>query len=121
MTADAFNLGNVSSPTAMADKTAIVDLHDWSSPREITYGAFEAACDAAARGFIRRGLQRGDAVAILSANRAEFLMAYFGAMRAGLIAVPVNDRFSPEVIAHIVADAAIKLIVCDGSTRDRTA
>jgi acyl-CoA synthetase (AMP-forming)/AMP-acid ligase II len=62
---------------------------------------------------LRRGLTRGRAVGILSPNRAEFLIAYLGAMRAGLVAVPVNFRFPADIIAHVVRDADIRLILHD--------
>src|SRR5262249_59224785 len=61
----------------------------------------------------RRDVAGGDRVAILAANRAEYLAAYFGIMRAGLVAVPVNFKFPRETINFIVQDAGAKLIFCD--------
>ena len=65
----------------------------------------------------RTGFARGDRVAILSANRAEYLAAYYGIMRAGLVAVPVNYRFPRETIHFILADCGAKLVFCDGVRR----
>ena len=56
-------------------------------------------------------------MAILAGNRAEFLVAYFGTMRAGLVSVPVNHKFSRETIDFVMRDSGAKLVFCDGERR----
>src|SRR5215216_6718899 len=109
----AVNLGDVFDPHAPSDTIALIDCLDWEHPREYSHVDIDRLARACARGLLRRGLRRGDSVAILSGNRAEFVIAYFGAMRAGLIAVPVNVRFPRETIAFVVDDCAAKLVLCD--------
>jgi acyl-CoA synthetase (AMP-forming)/AMP-acid ligase II len=95
------------------DAGRLIDCADWEQPVSLSYARLDALANACARGLLRRGLGRGRAVAILSANRAEYLVAYLGAMRAGLVAVPVNHRFPRELIAYIAADANLALVLHD--------
>jgi len=99
------------------DAVAVVDCLDWDRPREVTHGEIDRAAKAVARGLVKRGLHRGDAVAIVSANRTEFLVAYFGIMRAGMVAVPVNHKFPRDTIAFVLQDSATKLAFCDRERR----
>jgi acyl-CoA synthetase (AMP-forming)/AMP-acid ligase II len=111
------NLGDLVDRTAPADKIALIDCLDWEHPREYSHGEIDGLARACARGLLRRGLRRGDVIAILAGNRAEYVIAYFGAMRAGLVAVPVNVRFPRETIEFVMRDSAVKLVFCDGARR----
>jgi acyl-CoA synthetase (AMP-forming)/AMP-acid ligase II len=111
------NLGATSSGLPDDGRVVLTDLLDWDRPRLYRRVDVEAAADACARGLLRRGLRRGEAVGILSANRAEFVLAMLGIMRAGLVAVPVNPKLPRETIEYIFADASVRHVFCDGARR----
>ncbi|HYQ21370.1 MAG TPA: AMP-binding protein, partial [Xanthobacteraceae bacterium] len=77
------NLGDLLRRDRDLSKVAIIDLGGETVPREFSYARLDAMANGVARVLIKRGLARSDRVAILSANRAEYLAAYFGIMRAG--------------------------------------
>ena len=110
------NLGDLIPRDRDLDKIAIIDLGG-KLAREVSYGQLDAMANDVARALSARGLARGERVAILSANRAEYLAAYYGIMRAGLVAVPVNFKFPHRTIHFILADAGAKLVFCDAARR----
>jgi len=112
------NLGCPFPPGMAGDKAVLVDLHDEAAPAEWSVAALEAEFDAVARGLLRRGLQQGDRVGILSLNRVAFLATFFGAMRAGLVAVPISFKLPRAALDHVMADAALRLVFHD---RERAA
>src|SRR6266581_8641276 len=99
------NLGDLVRRERDPDKIAIIDLGGEQAPREFSYARIDAMANGVARALMRRGLARGDRIAILSLNRAEYLAAYFGIMRAGLVAVPVNFKLPRDSIRFILRDA----------------
>src|SRR5215208_2616293 len=107
------NLGDLIVRDRDLSKVAIVDLGGEESPREFSYLELDAMANGVARALTNRGLARGDRVAILSANRAEYLAAYYGIMRAGFVAVPVNFKFPRATIHFILRDSGAKLLFCD--------
>ena len=111
------NLGDLIVRDRDMSKVAIIDLGGEEVPCEYTYSELDAMTTGVARGLAKRGLKRGDRVAILSPNRAEYIAAYFAIMRAGFVAVPVNYRFPRKTIHFILADSGAKLVFCDKERR----
>ncbi|MGH8618231.1 MAG: class I adenylate-forming enzyme family protein [Burkholderiales bacterium] len=105
--------GNLGNP--FADRTseaiAVVDLGDGAEPqrRTLSCRTLDAHCDGVARGLRLAGVHAGDRVAILSLNRWEFVATLLGAMRAGVVPVPINIKLPPEAVAYIVRDAGVRL------------
>jgi long-chain acyl-CoA synthetase len=116
-TSSFFNLGALTSKDSDLDKVAIIDLGT-GQERRFSYRDFETQADAVARALNERGLARGDQIAILSANRFEYLTTVHGIMRAGFVAVPVNFKFPPATIDYIVHDSGAKLVFCDAPRFD---
>ena len=111
------NLGLLFAEHAQADRTAIIELRDPKRPRSVSFRELDAGCDAVARGLISAGLKPGDRVGILSLNRAEFVVALLGSMRAGVVPVPVNVKLPAEGVAYILDDAGARLVFAEAGTR----
>ena len=114
----ATNLGSLFDPELGGDNPAIIDCLDWQAPRTFSHREIDTLADACARGLAGRGLKPGDAVAILSANRAAYLISYLAILRAGMIAVPISTKFARNIVDFILNDAAIKHIFCDRPGRE---
>ena len=111
------NLGDLIDRSRDLHKTAVIDLGGETSPRTFSFDALDRMANGVARGLLARGLVRGERVAILAANRAEYLAAYYGIMRAGLVAVPVNFKFPPALIEIVLRDSGARLVFCDPRRR----
>jgi long-chain acyl-CoA synthetase len=109
------NLGDVLDQSRSPAKIVLIETTygGAGTAKSWTAHALDGAVNAVARGLLRCGLKRGDACGVLSLNRSEFVAVYFGAMRAGVVVVPINWKLPAETIAYIVADSRVKLMFAD--------
>ncbi|HHV59145.1 MAG TPA: acyl--CoA ligase [Clostridiaceae bacterium] len=68
--------------------------------RDMTWKVFDEKANRFANLLIKRGIKKGDKVAILLMNCLEWLPIYFGILKTGAIAVPLNFRYTAEEIKY---------------------
>ena len=79
--------------------------------REITWSEFNKMSNRFANLLLTRGIKKGDKVAILMMNCLEWLPIYFGALKTGAVAVPLNFRYTSEEIKYCLKKADAKVLV----------
>jgi long-chain acyl-CoA synthetase len=79
--------------------------------REITWNVFNEKANRFANLLLSRGIRKGDKVGILLMNCLEWLPIYFGILKTGALAVPMNFRYSAEEIVYCAKLAEINLLV----------
>ena len=77
--------------------------------REITWSIFDEKANRVANMLLGRGIRKGQKVAILLMNCLEWLPIYFGILKTGAIAVPLNFRYTSDEIEYCLklADADV--------------
>lgn len=93
------------------DKQAIYDA---PNDVRITWGSFDELVRRLANGLLALGLAKGDTVAMLSRNCAEFQALYFAAGRVGLVTQPLNWRLATPSLVEVVRDAKPKVLITQG-------
>jgi len=95
-----------------ADEIALVERDPAASlRREISWRTFDQEANRLANALLAQGVERGDRVLHLMMNSIEWLPCYFGILRAGAIAAPLNFRFEAEIIqtCNEIAEARVLL------------
>jgi long-chain acyl-CoA synthetase len=77
----------------------------------LTWSELNARVDKAAAALRGLGLAEGDRVAIALGNGLDFPVAYFGTLRSGLVAVPVNPGFTARELKHVLGDSGAAALV----------
>src|ERR1017187_8818194 len=107
-----FNLAVMLSETAHAspDKPVVI-----FTGGQLTYGELDELSDRLPTGLTPAGMQPGDTVALQLPNIPQFLISYFGILKAGCVVVPLNVMLkAPEMAFHLGDCRAGVLITWDG-------
>ena len=93
------------------DYDLVETTNDEPYRREITWAAFDEKANRFANLLISRGVTKGDKVAILLYNCIEWLPIYFGILKTGATAVPLNFRYASDEIAYCVEKADVNVLL----------
>jgi long-chain acyl-CoA synthetase len=104
------NLAELVSEAAdqSSDELAIQD-----ALRTLTWSELDDEVHAVASGLAATGLVAGARVLIALGNRAEFVTSYLGALRAGMVAVPVNPASVTGEFVRMISDSGARCCFCD--------
>jgi long-chain acyl-CoA synthetase len=78
---------------------------------QLTYRALNAAADRFAYALLSFGLKRGDRVALMLPNCPQFLIAFYGTLKAGGVVTAVNPLYTPRELEHQLNDAEVETLV----------
>jgi len=79
--------------------------------RRLTWAELDDAVDRAAAGYASLGLAGGDRIAVQLPNGIDWLRAALGALRAGLVVVPVNTAYTDPELEYVLGDSGATLLV----------
>ncbi|MDX6239667.1 MAG: long-chain acyl-CoA synthetase [Kribbellaceae bacterium] len=99
------SLNLTESASTFADRTAI-RMDDY----RLTYGALDDAARRVVTLLRDRGLRPGDRVGLMLPNVPAFAMAYYGALRADAVVVPMNPLLKQREVEYYLGDSGAKLL-----------
>jgi long-chain acyl-CoA synthetase len=82
--------------------------------RRLAFGEMVRQVRRLAGALIRAGLARGDRVALISENRPEWSVAYFGIVAAGGVAVPLDVQLGDAEVANVLRHAGCRMAIVSG-------
>ncbi|ALB45658.1 benzoate-CoA ligase family protein [Clostridium beijerinckii] len=84
-----------------------------------TYEEVDKYCCKYGNLFLNMGLQMEQRIAILLPDQPAYIFSFFGAIRAGIVAVLINTRLKIEDIKYIIEDSRIQLLLTDKNWKER--
>jgi long-chain acyl-CoA synthetase len=85
----------------------------------LSWADVDARVDVAARRLLELTSAPGDRVALVLGNTIDFAVAYFGILRAGLVAVPLNPGYTADELMFALTDSGAVVVVADDAVRGR--
>ena len=92
----------------LGDRTALI-----TSTGALSYASLQRLTDRAALALRARGVEREDRVGLLLADGPGWAATFFGALKLGAVAVPINTRLTPADLGVVLADCRPRVLVAD--------
>jgi acyl-CoA synthetase (AMP-forming)/AMP-acid ligase II len=93
---------------ARGDKPAVIESETGAT---LTYRALAEGARRVAAGIAKAGIRPGDPVAVALPNCLDFVLAWYGALRAGAWVVPMNPLYTPSEMEHQLRDSGARHLV----------
>lgn len=90
------------------DRTAVIDLAEGT---ETSFSTLRTHVDSAAGWLARRGIRKGDVIALQCPNSESFIVAAHAVWRLGAVLTPVELLATPRTVAHQITDSGAKLLL----------
>jgi len=81
--------------------------------RRISFSELDETSNRVAHALIDMGVKPGDRVATMQSSNPEFVTVFFGIIKAGGIAVPLDSRYVPDELANIFSDCRPRVLVAE--------
>ena len=81
--------------------------------KKISYGQLKELADRFATALADMGVTKGDTVALYLLNCPQYVIAYFGALKAGAKVTPISPVYTSQEVKHQLEDSDAKTIVCE--------
>ncbi|UCD81472.1 MAG: AMP-binding protein [Desulfobacterales bacterium] len=81
--------------------------------RKINYRELKELSDRFAAGLTDLGVNKGDTVALYLLNCPQYVIAYFGALKAGAKITPISPVYTSKEVKHQLADSEAKTVICE--------
>ncbi len=108
--------GRWAADPATAQRTAVHWQHEDGRSSQLSYGQLLAQARQLSLALRRLGVQRGDRVAVVMAQRLETAVAHIALYQLGAVAMPLSMLFGPEALAYRLQDSAAKVAIADESS-----
>jgi 4-hydroxybenzoate-CoA ligase len=94
----------------LAGKPAFIDPQ-----RTLTYGELQERSCRFASGLLSLGFRPEDRIALLMSDTVDYPVAFLGAIRAGIVAIPLNTWLTPDRFDYMLTDSRVRAVVADAS------
>jgi long-chain acyl-CoA synthetase len=94
------------SARSFPEKNALFAVGKWHTYRQLNEQA-----NRLARVLLKKGLAKGDRVGLLIENSAEYVVSYYGILKAGGTTVALNTESTPDDVSFVIGDCGIRFLI----------
>ena len=98
------------------NRTAIIEIGPDDAPQPFTFGEMRAESNRLANALRKRGVGRGDRVAVLLPQSRHVAAAHMAIYKLGAVALPLASLFGVDALAYRLSDSEARAVLCDAAS-----